>query len=129
MKILICGSRNFSDKALIKGFINSCPDDTIIIEGEARGADSIARDCALERGLIVEKFPANWDRDGKSAGPIRNSQMLKEGNPDIVVAYSDDLKNSKGTRHMISISQRAGKDCYLNLPDLTFVGVLFKIDN
>ena len=66
MKILICGSRNFSDTKIIKNFIYSLPSDTIIIEGEARGADSLARDFSTERGLTVEKFPADWARYGKA---------------------------------------------------------------
>lgn len=114
IKVLICGDRKYINKELIEQFIISLPDDSVIIEGEAKGADSIARDIALQHGLKVEKYPANWETYGKAAGPIRNAQMLKEGNPDIVVGYHDDIYNSKGTLNMLKIAKKANKPTYLN---------------
>jgi len=49
-------------------------------------------------------FPADWSRHGKSAGPIRNRQMLIEGRPDIVVAFP----GGKGTANMIKQAVEAG---------------------
>ena len=59
MKILICGDRDWTDKEFIKRIIEQF-NPTEIIEGEARGADSIARDIGEELGIIVHKYPANW---------------------------------------------------------------------
>lgn len=115
MKILICGDRNYSDVVLIEKFISSLPKDTIIIEGEAKGADSLARDAAIKLGLDVEKYPANWKEQGKSAGPIRNSKMLKEGKPDYVIGYHNDIKSSKGTKNMLAQTIKVGVPTYLNL--------------
>ena len=39
--------------------------------------------------------------------------MLKEGDPDVVIAFNDDLENSKGTRDMVKIAGAAGKKVYL----------------
>lgn len=114
MKILICGSRNYTNWAKILNYVKSLPKDTVIIEGEAKGADTLARLAAEECGLKVERYPANWNEYGKAAGQIRNRQMLNEGKPDLVVAFSDDLDNSKGTKNMVSIAKSAGIPVFIN---------------
>lgn len=112
-RILICGDRNWKDKEFIhhtlfpsplweKGFVEC------IIEGEAKGADKLAREIGEEYKIPVLKFPANWIEFGKSAGPIRNQQMLDEGKPDLVLAFHDNIESSKGTKDMISRATKAG---------------------
>lgn len=105
MKVLVCGSRHFNDFGLLENVLKDL-DITVLIEGEARGADLLARRYAEGRGIPVNAFPALWDKHGKAAGPIRNTQMLAEGKPDLVVAFRGP--NSRGTKHMIEISQKAG---------------------
>ena len=34
--------------------------------------------------------------------------MLEEGKPDKVLAFHEDIESSKGTKHMVKISQEAG---------------------
>lgn len=75
-----------------------------LIEGGARGADSLAHEIAHELGWRVETFPADWAGHGKSAGPIRNQKMLAEGRPDMVLA----APGGRGTADMVSRSERAG---------------------
>jgi hypothetical protein len=59
-----------------------------VIHGGANGADYIAGRWAQDTGGIpVEEFPADWNRHGNSAGPIRNQEMLDKGKPDLVVAF------------------------------------------
>lgn len=108
MRVLICGDRNWYDPHPIYQLIRELPDDAVIIEGEARGADRIARIAAEERGLEVERYPADWARYGRAAGPIRNKQMLTEGKPDRVVAFHDNTSESKGTLNMIRQAEEAG---------------------
>ncbi len=108
-KVLICGSRTWNDRELIRSWLCKLQDwgyDTLI-EGEARGADSIARDEAGKMRFKIEKYPANWDKYHKVAGPIRNKQMLVEDKPSLVVAFSQDISNSKGTRNMVEQSLRS----------------------
>jgi hypothetical protein len=109
--VIICGDRYWKDARPIFQRLLELP-GCIIIEGEAKGADSIARDIALEAGMKVERFPANWLMEGKSAGPIRNGKMLKrllEFAPDIkVIAFHSDIENSKGTKHMVGIAKAKG---------------------
>lgn len=61
---------------------------------------------ARERNIPVRAFPADWTTHGKAAGPIRNSQMLKEGLPDLVVAFL--APDSRGTANMIAQAEKAG---------------------
>lgn len=104
MKVLVCGSRHFSDQELL-GTVLDKISITEIIEGEAKGADTCARIYGQRKGLPIKAFPADWTIHGRKAGPIRNYQMLKEGKPDMVVAFL--APNSRGTKHMIEISQKA----------------------
>ena len=103
MRVLICGDRDWVDRDLIHSWIEQLQEWGVdsIIEGEARGADTIAREEAEKLGIEVEKFPAEWNRFGRAAGPIRNRQMLDE-NPDLVLAFHDHIEFSKGTRNTLT---------------------------
>lgn len=102
MRVLICGSRDWQYPDDIDAFVKSLPKDTVIIEGECRGADIQSRISAIKHGLEVEKYPANWKKYGKGAGIIRNKEMLEKGKPNLVVAFHDNLEESKGTRNMVT---------------------------
>ena len=74
-----------------------------IIHGGCRGVDMMANDIAAQRGDInIIQFNADWKRYGRGAGPIRNRKMLDEGNPDLVVGFTDNIEESKGTRNMLT---------------------------
>jgi hypothetical protein len=74
--------------------------NTIIISGMAKGADTLAVEFAEFYGIPTLKFPANWDRYKKGAGPIRNQRMIDEGKPNLCIAFL--MQNSRGTRDMIN---------------------------
>mgnify|MGYP001616291833 CR=1 FL=1 len=108
MKILICGDRNWRNRASIKReLLRFDPTTDIVIHGAARGADSIAGDIAMLRGFPVQSFPAKWDEYGRAAGPIRNKLMLDQ-KPDLVVAFHPNISISKGTGNMVKIARAAG---------------------
>lgn len=79
------------------------PDDFTIISGGAKGADTLAIKWAIENDCEYKVFNADWRSFGRAAGPIRNKQMLVQGNPDLVIAFP----GGKGTAHMIMISKEA----------------------
>lgn len=112
MKILVCGDRNWRDFGYIMGILSAFENNfldspIIVIEGEANGADKLAALAAGQLQIPVEPYPANWKQFGKSAGPIRNSEMLRLGKPDCVLAFHNDLAKSKGTLDMVTKSRRA----------------------
>lgn len=112
MRILVCGSRNFTDYDYFWNTLNKIifskpiEDKWIMISGMARGTDTMAVRYAEEYGMEVLKFPAKWDEHGKAAGPIRNKQMLDEGKPDMVIAFR--YPDSRGTQNMIDQATKAG---------------------
>lgn len=106
-RILICGDRNWLEQQPIEQFIINLPKDTLIIEGDCYGADGIAGEMAAKHGLNLLKFPAEWNKYGRKAGPIRNQQMLEEGNPTHVIAFHRNLSSSKGTKDMVNRAVKA----------------------
>lgn len=83
--------------------------DIEVVSGGAKGADSCADEACNALQINFHRYPAKWLTLKKAAGPIRNSEMLKR-NPDIVLvlAFHDDLLNSKGTRDMIKKAKAKG---------------------
>ena len=81
--------------------------DVTIIHGGASGADNLAGEAAKELGFEVEVYPADWKTYGKSAGPIRNRQMINQ-RPDLVWAFHDNLRDSKGTKDMVRVARQLG---------------------
>lgn len=55
-------------------------------------------------------FPAEWSKYGKSAGMIRNKQMLQYalGTKPVIIAFWDG--KSRGTENMIEQGQEAGAE-------------------
>jgi hypothetical protein len=111
MKILVTGDRNWSDEAAVERHLKEFG-ATEVIEGEARGADTLARVVAERNGWKVYKFPANWDEFGKAAGVIRNSDMIAE-KPDLVLAFHDSISKSKGTKDCAKRALAHGMTTYL----------------
>jgi hypothetical protein len=111
MRLLVCGDRDWWDRDLINEILDQLANqylwDFTLVHGAATGADTMGGEWAKARDMPVDAFPAQWDRHGKSAGPIRNQQMLDSG-LDLVVAFHDNIRNSKGTKHMVGIARQAG---------------------
>lgn len=113
-RILVTGSREFKDYRLIEKVLAEWRryGYGTVIHGAARGADSLADQAARSYGYNVIRVPAEWDRYGKRAGPIRNQKMLDDFKPDIVIAFHEDLTKSKGTIDMVRRAIRAGLTVY-----------------
>ncbi len=110
MRLLICGSRDWTNKELIKKeileILQSQPIE-VVIHGGCRGADWMAGKVAKELNIPVEEYLADWQTHGKSAGPKRNQKMLDDGKPTFVVAFHDDIDESKGTKDMVTRAKKA----------------------
>lgn len=65
----------------------------------------MAHQWATEAGVDTERYFAAWREEGKAAGFSRNRRMLREGRPDLVVAFPSG--RSFGTRHMIALAREA----------------------
>ena len=106
MRILVCGGRDFNDVRLFNSTMDKYKniENLTIIQGNAKGADNLAYWWALENASHEEHYQADWDKFGKSAGYIRNKQMLEEGKPDLVIAFP----GGKGTANMVKLAKERG---------------------
>ena len=107
MRILVCGGRDYRNKTILYSVledINSQHHIEAIIEGDAQGADRIAGWWAQKNGVKNEKYVAEWNKYGKSAGHIRNKRMIDEGKPTLVIAFP----GGAGTKNMIEQAEKAG---------------------
>lgn len=103
MKVLMCGGRDFNNVDLVVAAFNDHPNISLVIEGGAKGADTIARMEAQQRCIHVATVPALWEQLGRNAGWRRNNAMLSL-EPDLVIAFP----GGRGTNNMIEIAKRAG---------------------
>lgn len=108
VRVLICGSRTWEDEGPVREVLRGLNTHIVVIHGAARGVDAMAGRLAEEMGMKVLAFPAQWNRYGRAAGPIRNAQMLREGDPNVVYAFALDLKTSRGTANMVAQAREAG---------------------
>lgn len=112
IKLIIAGSRDFNDYELLEREVDSfifkvqeklgygIPVE--VVSGGARGADKLGERYAKDRGLPVKVFLANWDKNGRGAGYIRNEEMAKYSSDCVVFI----LDLSKGSTHMANLAKK-----------------------
>ena len=109
-RVIIAGCRNFYNYVTLK---DRCEyylqnkmqtHNVIIVSGHASGADSLGEKFAADHNLQCELHPADWERHGKAAGPIRNAEMAEVA--DALIAFWDG--QSRGTKSMIDLAKRKG---------------------
>jgi len=107
LRVIVCGGRDYRNRARIEevlGLFHKQRPIRHLFHGNASGADTMAATWAKLNNIVgVHACPANWKRDGKAAGPIRNKNMLGQ-RPDVVIAFP----GGKGTAHMVKIAKAAG---------------------
>ena len=110
-RLVVCGGRDFADEAVLAAALDRFLAEHEAVEfvtGHAPGADALAEKYASEHGIPNKIIPADWQQYGRSAGPIRNRQMLDyaaEAEP-AVLAFWDG--KSRGTRHTIETAKTMG---------------------
>ena len=104
MRLIIAGGRDFDDYKFLKESVISFvgnEKDIEVVCGLARGADLLGKTLAEEMDWKIKEFPADWDKYGKSAGFIRNSEMADYATH--CICFWDEI--SKGTKHMIDLAE------------------------
>ena len=107
MRVLVCGGRKFSDYQLLAQTLDALHAErpiSLIIHGAARGADTLAHEWAAHNRVNIDFYRADWNKYKKAAGPIRNTRMLMDGKPQLVVAF----EGGDGTADMIEQARAAG---------------------
>lgn len=119
VRIIVAGSRTFSDYPLMEQTLNSYLErkssDVKIqfVSGTARGADSFGEVFAKNNGYEVKRFPAQWDVYGKSAGYRRNAAMADYTAQRTGVLFAFWDGSSRGTMHMINLAKDKGLDVHI----------------
>lgn len=106
MIVLVTGDRHWTNRKKIARELSKRKKKIkLLIHGGARGADLIADEFARILGIQTAQFDANWPFYGRSAGPIRNANMVRFIKPDLVLAFHKNLRKSKGTRNMVQLAR------------------------
>lgn len=125
MRLLVFGGRGFDDKTLFYHAIACAlnwhsygeeaneswlpPNGTVVIHGDcSTGADRLADEWAIVHWVPCERYPAEWDKHGRAAGPIRNQVMIDKGKPDAGLGFP----GGKGTADMMRRLHTAGIKVY-----------------
>jgi hypothetical protein len=106
LKVIVAGSRDFSDYELLKSQLDLIFGDCAIeiVSGAAKGADRLGEKYAKEKGYLVTRFAAYWNRYRKAAGYKRNEQMAKYATHAVIFWNGFSL----GTKNMIDLANQHG---------------------
>lgn len=109
VRIVVCGTRAYDDETHVFKALDQLTrkwnkEDIAIVTGGAEGPDKIAEQWSFKRMVTRVIFHADWQKYGKQAGMIRNSEMAKYGTH--CVAFWDG--ESVGTRDMIRKAKKQG---------------------
>lgn len=111
--VLVTGSRHYRDYDTLARLLEPFSPD-LLIEGNAPGADAIARTWQQDRGGAVLTWPDNhWGGPAELTGPMRNQCMVN-----VAAALADagwrvdvvafPLADSRGTWSCVSLARAAG---------------------
>jgi SLOG family YspA-like protein len=83
LKILVSGTREGVDFIVVKTMINHVIqnykyDNYVLLHGDAKGVDTQAATYCKSLNWEIRAFPSDWHKYGKSAGILRNQDMVNE---------------------------------------------------
>jgi hypothetical protein len=107
MIYVVSGSREFPDMDFVRDYMwQTIEGYDTLIHGGARGVDQKCAAMAKGCGADVVEVPAQWEKFGKKAGPIRNGEMIAStyqhqqlGNKVMALIFWDG--KSKGTANFM----------------------------
>jgi len=115
MRCIIAGSRTITDWQLVAAAVAASGFHvTEVVSGGARGVDVLGERWARRRGIRIRRFPADWERYGRSGGYRRNAEMATYAAAEdgALIAVWDGV--SRGTGHMIDLARQHGLAVYVH---------------
>lgn len=113
MKTIVAGSRSIKKYEVVEKLINESLKNGLVItelvSGGAKGVDTLGETWALKNGVSIQRFLAEWEKYGISAGHIRNRKMGDYA--DAVIGIWDG--KSRGTKGMIDYARQKGLKVFL----------------
>lgn len=122
MRLIVCGGREYDDVPRLwkildqidaRDIANGGEGIRCLIDGAQEkerkdgskvGADYWAHQWALARNRPTDRFHADWDGEGRSAGPKRNARMADESG----ATHGLAMPGGRGTANMIENMHRVG---------------------
>ena len=77
--VIVCGGRDYRNQATVRKALDDehrAAPIGLVVHGGAKGADALADDWAMDRGIARAHVLPDWTKHGRSAGPRRNQEML-----------------------------------------------------
>jgi hypothetical protein len=116
MVVIVAGSRHIQDPHQVASAL-AASGFTVseVVSGACRGVDQLAEAWAHARAIPVRRFPADWQRYGRSAGPLRNQAMVQyaAAHGGALVAVWNGV--SPGTAHTIRYARQLGLAVHVHL--------------
>ena len=128
MKLAVVGSRAYTDQEIVffflEEYVKVFGDSLEFVSGGCpRGPDHFAEIFAESYNLPIKIFPAEWNKHGKAAGFIRNSDIVDYS--DEVIAFWD--RKSHGTKDTIKKAESQGKQVIIVDNELTLTEKCFNM--
>lgn len=116
MKVIIAGSRTIFDPSVVSKAVENSQFNgkiTEVVCGCAIGIDRLGQQWAISNNIPVKEMPADWNKYGRSAGPLRNAQMANYADAAIIIWDG----NSPGSRNMIKEIKKVEKPYFIDVVD------------
>jgi hypothetical protein len=129
MRVIVTGSRTWEEADVVYEALDTLIQDgenlTVVHGAALGGADFWASEWCQQGAprpagsrVTEERHPADWDKYGKRAGPIRNQEMVQLG-ADMVLAFCEWCKKTSclgrqpmhvthGTANCVALARAAG---------------------
>lgn len=79
MKVIIAGGRDYSFSVRDLNLLDALHKEhgfSEVVSGGAWGADFEGKQWAARNGVFVKRFPADWKKHGRAAGPITKLNVV-----------------------------------------------------
>jgi hypothetical protein len=110
MKVLITGDKRWKNTRVIMRVFQGLPEYTVIMHGGAIGAESLAGHLAKNYKFKVKVYSAEREKYRGEAEPVKNRKMLDEENPDLVLAFHNNISKSEGIADCLRRAIIRGKE-------------------
>lgn len=112
--VIVTGGRDYEDRTRVFAALDLAHAHkpiTLLVHGacldrktgELQGADRWADEWAKERGVPLDRHPADWATWGNAAGPMRNKQMAEMGAHGCIA-----FPGGRGTANMVRNAELRG---------------------
>lgn len=122
ISVIACGGRHYANTGflyLALDYLHARRHVGLLIEGGQTGADRLARNWAVDRGVPFVTEDADWKRLGHQAGPVRNGRMLAMHGPQGVVAFP----GNRGTSNMVELAEACSVPVWFPARDATLLAL------